>query len=359
MQRQTILLLFGGESSEHDVSISSARNVYAAIDDRKFDVLLGYIDRKGCWWLIDSLDGEVSTSSALQLVPSLGNREFKTVPEGQSVRPDVIFATLHGKNGEDGSVQGVAQLLHVPIVGCGVAASAICMDKMRAKMLVNDIVSTAKSVTFAYSENASSELMTLLKRRTDGGSDFTDRVGFGPWFVKPSRAGSSVGVSKVINESELESAIIAAFEYDSTVIVEEAIEGRELEVSVLGNPPYHRASGVGEIAVGDTFYSYEEKYASTSTAHIIIDADLSDSLRTEIAECARSIYERLGCQGLARVDFFLASDGGIYFNEVNTLPGFTNSSMYPKLWREEGVSYSELIERLITLAFEKDATLEV
>lgn len=338
MQRHTVLLLFGGESSEHDVSISSARNVYAAIDDTKFDVLLGYIDLEGKWWLLENLDGEINTHGESQLAPALGGKSFVTFPNNGVIKPDVILPILHGKNGEDGSVQGLAQLLHIPIVGCDMTASAICMDKVATKEILE-----MRGIAVAPYE---------IHRIDTVVPDFNHlsmRLG-SPMFVKPSRAGSSVGVSKVYSEEELTRALEVAHEHDATVLIERGIAGRELEVAILGNPPTHQISEIGEIKPGGDFYSYEAKYAATSTSEIIIPAQLEDGQRTRIRNLAGEVYAVLGCRGFSRVDFFLADDGMIYVNEINTIPGFTNISMYPKLWREAGVSYSQLIERLIMFA---------
>ena len=338
MQRTTVMLLFGGESSEHDVSISSARNVYAAIDDTKFDIQLAFIDRDGLWWLLDSFDDELSGSGGVQLVPELGRGSFMAIPAMTTIAPDVLLPILHGKNGEDGSVQGLAQLLHIPIVGCDMTASAICMDKLATKEILE-----AHSIPVApYDVHHSYDVMPDFNQ-------LSMRLG-SPMFVKPARAGSSVGVSKVYSEEELTAALTLAHEHDNVALIERGIAGRELEVAVLGNSPHHLASGVGEIIPGNDFYSYQDKYATTSTSQAIISADLDDAERLRIRETARSIYEILGCNGLARVDFFYTDNGTLYLNEVNTLPGFTNISMYPKLWRAEGISYAELIERLILLA---------
>lgn len=339
MQRTTVMLLFGGESSEHDVSISSARNVYAAIDDSQFDVQLGFIDKNGKWWLLDSFDNnEVTTHNASQLVPALGSESFMTIPGNRLIKPDVLLPILHGKNGEDGSVQGLAQLLHIPIVGCDMTASAICMDKLATK----EILSTHNIAIAAYD----------VHRRHDAAPDFNHlsmRLG-SPMFIKPARAGSSVGVSKVYSEDELLQALELAHQHDDTVLIERGIAGREIEVAVLGNPPHHQTSGVGEIKPGEDFYSYTAKYAAGSSSQTIIPAELSEELTAHIRQQAGLVYEILGCKGLARVDFFLTEDNTLYVNEVNTLPGFTNISMYPKLWRAEGISYAQLIERLIFLA---------
>lgn len=338
MQRKTVLLLFGGESSEHEVSISSARNVYAAIDEDKFDVDLGYIDRSGRWWLLSSFDDPISTTEAVQLLPVLGAHGFTSLPHGKTVAPHVILPILHGKNGEDGSVQALAQLLHIPIVGCDMTASALCMDKVATKQIAerNHVPVVAYEVHHNYEPVPDFDhLSTLL------GS---------PLFVKPARAGSSVGVTKVHNEEELEVALRIAHKHDDVALIERGVTARELEVAVLGNLPDFQVSGVGEIKPEGEFYSYESKYNSQSTSATIIPADLSDEQTAKIRGLTRDIYMMLGCRGLARIDFFLDETGVIYFNEVNTLPGFTNISMYPKLWRASGISYPELIEKLINFA---------
>lgn len=343
MNRTAVLVLFGGESSEHEVSISSVRNVYAAIDDSKFDVLLGYIDREGKWWLIDRLAQDIDTHGASQLMPALGAGSFVTLPGSRVVKPDVILPILHGKNGEDGSVQGLAQLLHIPIVGCDMTSSAICMDKLATK----EILMTAGIKVAPYE----------VHRKGAPLPDFNHlSMSLGiPMFVKPSRAGSSVGVSKVHSEEELMNALEEAHRHDATVLIERGISGRELEVSALGNPPHHQVSTVGEIKPGDSFYSYDDKYAADSASQVVIPAEMPDEQRERIRSTAARAFELLGCRGLSRIDFFLADDDTLYVNEINTLPGFTNISMYPKLWKQEGISYSQLIERLINLAIEANA----
>lgn len=339
MSRQSVLLLFGGESSEHDVSVSSARNVYAAIDNAKFDVILGYIDRHGKWWLLDRFEDEVSTQGASQLAPVLGSNGFITIPSSRIISPDVILPILHGKNGEDGSVQGLGQLLHIPVVGCDMTASAICMDKLATK----EILMTRHIPVVPYESH----------RRGAPMPDFNHlNVQLGsPLFVKPARAGSSVGVSKVYTDDELVAALRLAHEHDEVVLIEQAITARELEVAVLGNPPHHKASVVGEILPGEDFYSYDAKYAASSTSSVAIPANIDEQTMKTVRKMASDIYEVLGCRGLARVDFFLDENNKLYLNEVNTLPGFTNISMYPKLWRHEGLMYPALIEALISAAF--------
>lgn len=346
MQRTSVLLLFGGESSEYEVSISSARNVYAAIDDTKFEVLLGFIDVSGRWWLLDQFEDDVDTHGAPQLAAVVGTGSFITLPHSRVIKPDVILPILHGQNGEDGTVQGLAALLHIPIVGCDVTASAICMDKLATKeiLLSHDIASAPYEV-----HRKGDELPDFNYLNMHLGS---------PLFVKPTRAGSSVGVSKVYTETELERALDIAHQHDDVVLIEQGIAGRELEVAALGNPPHHMVSEVGEVKPEGDFYSYDAKYAASSTSQVIIPAELDKMTASRITETARKVYQILGCSGLARLDFFLGDDGTLYVNEINTLPGFTNISMYPKLWREKGITYSELIERLISLAMKDKVTAE-
>lgn len=348
MQRTTVLLLFGGESSEHEVSMSSARNVYAAIDDEKYDVVLGYIDERGRWWLLDTFDEQIDTHGAPQLLPALGSGRFVTMPDNRVIAPDVILPILHGRNGEDGSVQGLAQLLHIPIVGCDMTASVIGMDKVATKELA-----TVRHINIVPYE---------VHRVFDPIPEFhklTMTLG-SPLFVKPARAGSSVGVSKVFSEEELVKALELAHHHDPVVLIERGIAAREIEVAVLGTPPAHEVTVPGEIIPGEDFYSYDDKYATDSHSRAMIPAEVDESLTREIQKQARTVYESLGCSGLARIDFFLTDDGTLYLNEVNTLPGFTNISMYPKLWRHQGVTYSRLIERLIDDALgQKSATINV
>lgn len=334
MDRTRVLLLFGGESSEHDVSVSSARNVYAALDDDKYDVQLCHIDKHGKWWLVDDVSNEVDFNESEQVVPVLGEHGFTSLDGGNSLRPDVIFPVLHGKNGEDGSVQGLAQLLHIPIVGCGVAASAIGMDKVASKRLASEIGLTIVPYrTHRQGDPApnydelSEELSSVL-------------------FVKPVRAGSSVGVNKVTSSEEFAVALSEAHRHDDVVLIEKAINAREIETSVLGTPPYHQVSGVGEIVPGEDFYSYDDKYGAASSAAVQVPADVSSEVAAKIQKQALEFFDAIGGSGLARVDFLVDGDE-VYFNEINTMPGFTNISMYPKLWREQGVNYSDLVDRLL------------
>jgi D-alanine-D-alanine ligase len=334
MSNPTILLLFGGESSEHEVSIASARNVLKAINVSKFTVVLGFIDTSGKWWKRQTIDEQTNE----QILPQLGYQSFITQPSGETIAPDVILPILHGKNGEDGTVQGLAQLLHIPIVGCDMTASALCMDKIATKEIL--IANRVNVVPYA---------IYRLGDTPVNYSELSEELG-ASLFVKPARAGSSVGVSKVQKDSQLTAAISEALRHDSSVLIEKAMDIRELEVAVLGNPPNHKASVVGEVIAGADFYSYEAKYDSSSSSRVEIPARVSEQKSQEIRELAEKIYAILGCTGLARIDFFLTETGDVYLNEVNTIPGFTDISMYPKMWEYSGISYSDLIETLINNA---------
>lgn len=337
MTRLTILLVFGGKSSEHDVSVSSARNIYAALDGEKYDTKLCYIDRHGRWWLLDEWTESLMRHGGVQLVAAPGSGSFMTIPGNAVVHIDVLFPALHGKNGEDGTVQGLASLVDIPIVGCDVAASAVCMDKsMTKQLLIANGIKTAqyrihrKGQAFPHYEEIAQLLGEVL-------------------FVKPSRAGSSVGVTKVKGVQAFLPAIKAALEHDDVVLIEEYLEGREVEVAVLGNMPNPRISGVGEIITTSEFYDYDAKYNDDTASQVLTNIDLPSGVHAKLQDMTKRTYEALGCRGMARVDYRLV--GNIpYVMEVNTLPGFTNVSMYPKLWRAAGVSYAQLVDELIAAA---------
>ena len=332
MKKQKVLLLFGGESTEHEVSVMSARNVYEAIDSTIVDVRLGFITKQGTWHLLDTFE-DIGAATA-QLKPMLGQQKFQT--ETESYEPDVILPILHGKNGEDGSVQALAQLLHIPIVGCDMTSSTIGMDKIATKRIASQI--GLKVVPY------------LLYRRDTHMLDYENvkQVLGEVVFVKPSRAGSSVGVHKVQNADELQAAIQDVLRIDDTVLIEKSLEGmRELEVAALGVPPHDDMSRVGEVMPGEEFYSYNDKYSLDSESSVRVPADISPETEADIRRQAKLLFTEIGASGISRIDFFMAADGSIYLNEINTLPGFTDISMYPRLWELEGISYEDLITRLI------------
>lgn len=336
MTKIRVLLAFGGESTEHEVSIASARNVFAALDNQKYDVDLCYITRDGRWELIqdvEQLEGEHD-----QLLPALGAGAFTV--NGQRITPDVMLPILHGPNGEDGSVQGLAQLLHIPVVGCGILGSAICMDKEVTKRLLQAADIGIADYVVHYAHEPALNFAAVTAKLGD------------VLFIKPACQGSSVGVHKVRTADEFNDAITDAHRYDRKVLIESAVSGREIECAVLGNDQ-PQASPVAEIKPGEDFYSYDDKYAEDSGAQVILPADLPEDITENVRSLAIKAYRVLECRGLSRVDFFVNDDGTIQVNEVNTLPGFTNISVYPKAWQQAGVSYPQLIDKLIALALEK------
>lgn len=335
MNRQTILLLFGGESSEHDVSIMSARNVYAAIDKEKYTILLTYIDRNGKWWLLEMWQEDLDDHGGVQVAPVPGTGSLLTTSGDKVLHVDVAFPVMHGENGhEDGAIQGMLKMAHIPVVGCDIGASVVCWDKLYTKQILER--NHIKTTPYVYYR---------------GGQipDYDRIVGEGgDLFVKPATAGSSIGVSKVRSKAEFEPAINLALKNSDRVVIEKAIKGREFEVAVLAvaDKPY-RVSGVGEIIPGEDFYNYNDKYSENSRAQVITNADISHELREELRKTARLAFYMLGCKGLARIDFLVSNSGEVYVNEVNTMPGFTDISMYPKLLRQDGIRYEQLIDELI------------
>ena len=307
------------------------------MDGDKYNVLICYIDRHGKWWLLPRWTDELSEHGGSQLLAAPGTKSFMTIPGNNIIHPDVILPILHGKNGEDGTVQGLASLLHIPIVGCDTTASAVCMDKILTKQILE--ANGIKTAAYFVHRRGS-----VLPKYDEVVEQLGDML-----FVKPSRSGSSVGVTKVHNKAEFIPAIHKALEHDDRVLIERAVSGRELETAVMGNPPHHTVSGIGEIVVGAEFYDYDDKYSADSTSQVLTNVDLDPAVAEAIRGISAKAYEVLGCRGLARVDYLL--EGKVpYLLEVNTLPGFTNISMYPKLWRAAGMHYPELIEALIDSA---------
>ncbi len=350
MHKLKICLLFGGVSPEHDVSLQTATSILKNIDREQFDVLPVGITSSGKWFLYEGPVNDIEDNSwenypylKPAFISPVAN-EGLLVFEAECIkkeRIDCVFPALHGKDGEDGSIQGLCQLANLPCVGSLLTASAVSMDKSMTKAVVNGLGIRQADFILVLESEFSRHPEKIVKRVVDH-FDF-------PVFVKPAGTGSSVGISKVKSEGELESAIMLAFEYDSRVLIEEFFNGREIEVAVLGNDD-PLVSVCGEIVPGDEFYTYDDKYINgVSVAHI--PADIPQETSDNIREAARRIYEANGCAGLSRVDFFVHKHTGeICFNEINTLPGFTDISMYPKLFIYGGISYPEIITRLIHLA---------
>ena len=354
-------ILFGGRSAEHEVSLQSAKNIIDAIDPKKYEVVLIGIDKKGQWHLNEEsqfllpetghgLPELPQTGESLALVPGKQNDQFVAVSGRQRLGSlDVIFPVLHGPFGEDGTVQGLLKLANVAFVGAGVLGSAVGMDKDVMKRLLRDAgIPIARFI--------------IANRYSQKQIDFDDakaRLGL-PLFVKPANLGSSVGIHKVKDRAAFESALRDAFNYDNKILIEECIVGREIECSVLGNDD-PIASVPGEILPRHEFYSYEAKYLDENGAVLEIPAKLPVAVSERIRELAIKTFSVLCCEGMARVDFFLRNGDEIIVNEINTIPGFTRISMYPKLWEASGISYSELIDRLIKFAlkrFEREKRLK-
>lgn len=350
-RRLRVGVLFGGESAEHEVSLQSARNVIEAIDPERYEVVLIGIDRGGRWHLAESsrflLDG--SDPRRIRLGPT--DRDVALVPGTRSdlvaldagerlERLDVVFPVLHGPMGEDGTVQGLLRLAHMPFVGPDVLGSAIGMDKDVSKRLLRDA-----GIPIA-------PFLTVLRGDPRPGFDEVSRTLGRPVFVKPANMGSSVGVAKVSSAPELEAALDEAFGFDHKVLLERFVRGREIECAVLGNED-PKASVPGEIVPRHEFYSYEAKYLDDEGAELRIPADLDPETSERVRDLAVRTFRTLCCEGMARVDFFLTDDGEILVNEINTIPGFTRISMYPKLWAATGVSYPELVDALLGLALER------
>ena len=353
MRKIRVGILFGGRSAEHEVSLQSAKNVIDAIDKNKYDVVLIGIDRSGRWYLNDLSHFLLHANDPAKIAMNHKNIKLAMIPgspasqiisvEGKNLIGDldVIFPILHGPYGEDGTVQGLLRMADIPFVGADVLGSAVSMDKDVMKRLLKEAdILQARFLSYFISEIENIDY-----------SKIKSSVGI-PCFVKPANLGSSVGISKVHNKVELRTAITHAFEYDHKIVIEENIEGREIECSVLGNDnPI--ASLPGEVLPSHEFYSYEAKYLDKKGASFQIPAKLPDYLILEIQELAIKTFRVLNCEGMARVDFFLKGENQLYVNELNSIPGFTKISMYPKLWEASGISYTELLDRLIQLAVER------
>lgn len=359
MKKIKIGLLFGGKSGEHEVSLQSAKSIYEALDKNKYDVLLIGIDKQGAWrlgaasnYLLNATNPKlIALNKKAPVVTAISNPSDKP-QEIQLISPesgksmagvDVFFPIIHGTYGEDGSLQGLLELLDVPYVGPGVLGSAVGMDKDVMKRLLRD-AGLPIGKFFAFTDETLSPKTLAAAVR---GLKF-------PIFVKPANMGSSVGISKAHNKKELDAAIKDAFRYDTKIILEEFIKGREIEVAVLGNAS-PKASVPGEILPSHEFYSYEAKYIDEHGAAVEIPAKMSAKDSARARELAVKVFQALDCAGMARVDFFFTPRDKFIVNEINTLPGFTKISMYPKLWGATSLPYPKLLDQLIKLAIEQKA----
>jgi D-alanine-D-alanine ligase len=341
--RLQVAVLFGGRSGEHEVSLVSAASVAAGLLAHH-DVACVLIDKAGRWLL---QEGSVPRPSGgepvfLAPVPGEGGRLRRLADAREIARPDVFFPVLHGTYGEDGTVQGLFELAAVPYVGAGVASSAASMDKAMMKAL------------FARAGLPQVEHRTLLRRDPDAEGRLLDELGL-PVFVKPANLGSSVAVAKVKSRADLASALDAAFAYDRKVVVEKGVLAREIEVAVLGNDA-PEASVPGEVVPDREFYDYDSKYSAASRTELFIPARIDPAAAEEVRRLGVAAFQAVDAAGFARVDFFLEKPTGrLLLNEINTIPGFTSISMYPKLWEASGVPYPELLARLVALGVDRHA----
>ncbi|KAG1257484.1 hypothetical protein G6F57_012432 [Rhizopus arrhizus] len=355
MARTRVGIIFGGRSSEHEVSLQSAKNILDALDRERFEPVLVGIDKQGQWhlsqpdtFLLNADDPSRialhRSGQSLAVLPGTEQAQLQLQPsDAASVlgQIDVVLPIVHGPLGEDGALQGLLRMANLPFVGSPVLGSAVAMDKDVTKRLLRDAgLQVAPWLCIRRHQAAAVDVEAVIAQ-----------LGL-PLFVKPANQGSSVGVSKVKEAAGFAEALELALRYDHKVLVESAVVGREIECAVLGNAQ-PQASVCGEVVVHDEFYAYDTKYINEGGADVVVPADIDAATQARIQHIALQAYQALECAGMARVDVFLTADGEIVINEVNTLPGFTRISMYPKLWGASGVDYTTLITRLIELALER------
>jgi D-alanine-D-alanine ligase len=352
MAKFKVGLIFGGKSGEHEVSLTSAFSIYNALDKKKYNIKLIGIDKKGTWhtgsakelWVNPGKTGQTRLNTKtpeITAVSKKGKIHLINLRSGKNMADiDIFFPITHGTFGEDGCLQGFLELLGAAYVGPGVLGSAVGMDKDVMKKLFRDAgLPIGKFYTLLENEATGKNISKIIKD-----------LKF-PIFVKPANLGSSVGVSKAKNRKELAKAIQVAFQYDTKIVLEENLKGREIECSVLGNDK-PIASVPGEIKLKSDFYSYNAKYISADAALPVPRANLSPKGAKKVQETAVKVFKVLNCEGMGRVDFFLTKKG-LYVNEINTLPGFTSISMYPKMFAESGIPYPKLLDKLIQFGLER------
>jgi len=346
MKKIKVAILFGGKSAEHEISIRSAENVVNAIDKNKYELVLIFIDKAGRWFLDLSNKNtnevwSISIDTFKDPIAYSFNGGGFFIPDASNtpIGIDVFFPILHGPFGEDGTIQGLFRIMDVPFVGCDVLGSAVAMDKQVMKRLLAEAGLPMGKYLTAFRD----EIPTFEQVEKELGL---------PFYVKPANMGSSVGISRVAEKEAYQDALEFAFDYDLKVVLEENIDGREIECAVLGNR-LAKASVVGQIKSTHAFYSYSSKYLDEQGYQIIIPADVAPEIQQEIRQIAVKVFKALDGSGLGRVDVFLKEDGTILVNEMNSMPGFTSISMYPMLWKASGIDYPDLIDNLIELALER------
>ncbi len=341
MSAKKLVLIVGGRSAEHTIALRSAESIVNQLDKSKYFLKITYVDRQGKWYAISGEPEKIPVRTLEEYFKE-HNSDFKLTNPTEALQGmDIAFPVIHGTYGEDGTIQGILKGADIPFVGSGILGSAVGMDKEMCKILVKEAGIGIADYLTLYAHNKTSYTFEQVK----------EKLGI-PVFVKPSAAGSSVGVHKVATQEEYDHAIQDAFQYDRKVIIEEAVIGQELECAILGND-IPKASVIGEIVPKIDFYSYDAKYLSDDGADLLIPANINDADSERIQKAAIDAFIALGCEGLSRVDFFLTNDGKLIFNEINTFPGFTSISMYPSLWEASGVPYAELLDQLISFGLDR------
>lgn len=340
MPKKKVAILYGGRSVEHAVSVNSARNIFEYIDKKSFQPIAIGISKTGQWYLTEGVSKEIEKGKPLALILNPQKPGLVVVKENKKIYPDIIFPVLHGTDGEDGSVQGLVKAIDLPLVGTGVLGSAVSMNKIVAKRLLSDAgLPVSEFMTYRFDEREKISFNAIVKK-----------LGL-PFMVKSASLGSSVGVTKVKTKKDFQHAVDEAFRYDNELLAEKYITGREIECAILGNTP-PEASYPGEIVISKNyeFYTFDAKYVDPDAVKIEVPAKLPKAIAEKIRKASILAYQTLHCEDFARIDLFLDKDGNIYINEINSIPGFTNSSMYPMMWKERGIGFTELISRLLDLA---------
>jgi D-alanine-D-alanine ligase len=342
-EKLKVCILFGGRSVEHEISLRSARNVFQNIDRKSFEVMLIGIDKKGGWYFCKDIDEDITAGQPVLLKLDASAPGFVTSQSEKVYTFDVIFPVLHGTDGEDGSIQGIFKTVDIPLIGSGVLGSGISMDKVVSKQILKECkVPVADYLTYSFDRKDQIEFENVVAK-----------LGL-PFMIKSAALGSSVGVSKVVDQASFNAALEDSFKYDNRVILEAYVEGREMECAILGNEE-PEATVPGEIILikDYDFYDYTAKYLDEDAIEIKIPAELDNKVKEEVMATAVMAYKALQCNDYARVDLFVTQENKVIINEINTIPGFTNVSMFPMLWEHMGLSYKDLISKMITLAIDR------
>ncbi len=338
--KKKVAILYGGRSVEHAVSVNSARNIFEYIDKKLYQPIAIGISKSGQWYLTDGVNRNIEKGKPLSLILNPAKPGFVVTKENKKIFADVIFPVLHGTDGEDGSIQGMVKAMDLPLVGTGVLGSAVSMNKIIAKKLLHAAgLPVSEFLTYRFEEKDKISYQSIVKK-----------LGL-PFMVKSASLGSSVGVTKVKSRKDFKAAVDEAFRYDNEMLVEKFITGREIECAILGNETAE-ASYPGEIVISKAydFYTFDAKYVDPEAVKIEVPAKLPKAIAEKIRKASLQAYHTLHCEDFARIDLFLEENGNIYINEINSIPGFTNSSMYPMMWKERGIGFTQLITRLVNLA---------